>query len=316
MTRRSWRDILPVHPAADVFPMMTEEELRELGQDIKKNGLKQRVVLWSDSVVWWDDDDHEDSETGVAPEKLQQYVLDGRNRLAAMELVGMSTVDGDRLRWTQSSSRTIIEATVEDGIVELEESPGRLPDPVAYVISANIKRRHLTKKQQAALILKVITATNDFAKSARSFSPTPGSKGGSTKDPLKQQFIEATGKHGISKRTAEQSLADAKPKSNRVFVTCPECSQSIAESALSKHLEVKHKVKAKQQLLEDAWRDWLNAINKVLMDGAKLAARTEEEGDANLDVYGQSAYQIYQRITERKLAAEIREFQEKAGGLG
>lgn len=46
MTRKSWRDIYPVHPAADVFPMMTEEELRDLGKDIKKNGLRQPVVLW------------------------------------------------------------------------------------------------------------------------------------------------------------------------------------------------------------------------------------------------------------------------------
>jgi hypothetical protein len=33
------RDHLPVHPAADLFPLMSEPELRELGEDIKKNGL-------------------------------------------------------------------------------------------------------------------------------------------------------------------------------------------------------------------------------------------------------------------------------------
>jgi hypothetical protein len=28
MTQKSWRDILPVHPAADLFPMMSRDELR------------------------------------------------------------------------------------------------------------------------------------------------------------------------------------------------------------------------------------------------------------------------------------------------
>jgi len=34
----SWRDHLKVHPAAELFPRMTEAELRELGEDIKRNG--------------------------------------------------------------------------------------------------------------------------------------------------------------------------------------------------------------------------------------------------------------------------------------
>jgi len=47
------------HPAAEMFPMMTDIELRELAADIQKNGLLEPVVLYH----------------GV--------VLDGRNRLAA-----------------------------------------------------------------------------------------------------------------------------------------------------------------------------------------------------------------------------------------
>jgi hypothetical protein len=36
---------IPVHPAADKFPMMEEEELDELAQDIKANGLQQPLVV-------------------------------------------------------------------------------------------------------------------------------------------------------------------------------------------------------------------------------------------------------------------------------
>jgi hypothetical protein len=34
----SWRDVIRIHPATELFPLMTETELRELGEDIRKNG--------------------------------------------------------------------------------------------------------------------------------------------------------------------------------------------------------------------------------------------------------------------------------------
>ena len=45
---KSWRDVLPVHPAADLFPLMAPDELKALGEDIKKNGLHVpfTIVEW------------------------------------------------------------------------------------------------------------------------------------------------------------------------------------------------------------------------------------------------------------------------------
>jgi AAA domain len=37
----SWRDLIPVHPAADMFPMLDDADLVALGNDILKNGLGQ-----------------------------------------------------------------------------------------------------------------------------------------------------------------------------------------------------------------------------------------------------------------------------------
>jgi len=45
MTKR-WRDVLQIHPAAELFPLMTPDELHALGEDIKKNGLTSPIVLW------------------------------------------------------------------------------------------------------------------------------------------------------------------------------------------------------------------------------------------------------------------------------
>ena len=68
-TTKSWRDVLKVHPAAEFFPLLSETDpaaLRALGQDIKANGLKYPIVLWSDG-------------------KSPAVVLDGRNRLDGIE---------------------------------------------------------------------------------------------------------------------------------------------------------------------------------------------------------------------------------------
>jgi hypothetical protein len=42
---KSWRDVQPIHPAAELFPLMAPDELRALGEDIKKNGLPQCAVF-------------------------------------------------------------------------------------------------------------------------------------------------------------------------------------------------------------------------------------------------------------------------------
>jgi hypothetical protein len=38
---KSWREVLLVHPAAEEFEMMNPDELKALGEDIKKNGINQ-----------------------------------------------------------------------------------------------------------------------------------------------------------------------------------------------------------------------------------------------------------------------------------
>jgi ParB-like chromosome segregation protein Spo0J len=56
----------PVHPIADLFPMMTDEELANLAADIKANGLIHPIVVDKDGVL-----------------------IDGRNRDRACEIAGI-----------------------------------------------------------------------------------------------------------------------------------------------------------------------------------------------------------------------------------
>ena len=90
----------------------------------------------------------------------------------------------------------------------------RVQDPAEFVIGANIRRRHLTKEAQAELIVQTIAAGKiDCAAVARSFNPTSGKKGGSTKDPVLEQAVTEAKKHGISKRTVQVARAKLQGKS-------------------------------------------------------------------------------------------------------
>lgn len=67
---------MAVHPVADLFPMLPDDELQDLAEDIKLRGQLQPIVMDSDGRI-----------------------LDGRNRFAACKLAGVepkfSTYEGD-----------------------------------------------------------------------------------------------------------------------------------------------------------------------------------------------------------------------------
>lgn len=65
---------LPVHPLAAIFPMMPDDELADLGADIKTNGQRHPIILGE-----WQD----------AKGKTIKGIIEGRNRLRACQLVGV-----------------------------------------------------------------------------------------------------------------------------------------------------------------------------------------------------------------------------------
>jgi ParB-like chromosome segregation protein Spo0J len=97
---------MPVHPAAELFPMLAGDELRDLAEDIRAHGLHEPLWVWDD------------------PDR-GPVLLDGRNRLAACKLAGV---------------RPTTRAYAGDELDALE-----------FVISWNVKRRHLTAGQKAAV---------------------------------------------------------------------------------------------------------------------------------------------------------------------
>jgi hypothetical protein len=133
---RSWRDALPVHPAAEIFPLMKDEspvEFAELIEDIRKNGLQTLVTLWA------------------AANGQSTQLLDGRNRLDASEAAGVE------LRIREEAGIVAVEAVGEFGPRKISQYAHGV-DPNDFVISANIRRRHLTAEQKRDLIEKVLKA--------------------------------------------------------------------------------------------------------------------------------------------------------------
>lgn len=124
-TRKSWRDVLPIHPAAELLPLMSPDELRELADDLNKRGLLEKVNLYTD-------------------ENGEHSLLDGRNRLDALELNGIEIVDtkGEVGKLYGGYTNCI--------------NYNWISDPVGFVIAKNIRRRHLNQEQKRELLAKLL----------------------------------------------------------------------------------------------------------------------------------------------------------------
>ena len=139
-----WRAHLPVHPAADLFPLMSEPELKELADDIRKNGLKSNIILWCDK------------------DGGRDYLLDGRNRLDALALIGwLLPPRKHKYGWY-----TVFQISRDSGIKPTGGGPRWAAitkhcssDPYAIALSYNVHRRHLSSEQKRDLIEKILKAT-------------------------------------------------------------------------------------------------------------------------------------------------------------
>jgi len=140
-TMPSWRNSpnIAIHPAAEMFPLLPEDELAALAADIKENRLREKAA--------------------VITKGGRQLVIDGRNRLDALELAGFTVVDEHGRLFKD----VCIDLTKGDDL--------DLVDPAkveAFIISKNIRRRHLTTEQRRELAAKLLRA--DPAKSNRAIA--------------------------------------------------------------------------------------------------------------------------------------------------
>ncbi len=94
----------PVHPAADLFPRMSADDLAALADDIKENGLQRPILL----------------AAGV--------LLDGRDRLAACEMAGVEP------RYSEFVGKSQVSAIVSANIKRKHFTAGQLASVAADLV--------------------------------------------------------------------------------------------------------------------------------------------------------------------------------------
>jgi hypothetical protein len=136
--KSSWRDTVRIHPACELIPPVSDAELDALGEDILKNGLSVPIAITPDGQL-----------------------LDGRSRLDALAKKDIRV----SLEHTRTGAYLRVDNDNDDDARALERTLGDWgtvvvikTDPVAYVISANVHRRHLTAEQKRNLIAKLLKA--------------------------------------------------------------------------------------------------------------------------------------------------------------
>jgi hypothetical protein len=131
----SWRDLIKVHPAADLFPLLSSADLSDLTEDIKAHGLQYAVRTWFDKYG-------------------KQWLIDGRNRLDALQILGYRF----EFKETHGTAAHLIiyqpDSRKTVGVIQHRADE----DPYAIAVSANIHRRHLTAEQKRELIGKLLRA--------------------------------------------------------------------------------------------------------------------------------------------------------------
>jgi ParB-like chromosome segregation protein Spo0J len=117
----------PVHPIAELFPMMTDDELADLAADIKANGLIHPIVVDKDGLL-----------------------IDGRNRARACEIAG---IEPATVLFEGDDPRAYI---IASNIARRHMSKGQQAMAVAMVYPESEKTTH-SKRSKTKLLLEIKT---------------------------------------------------------------------------------------------------------------------------------------------------------------
>ena len=115
-----WRQRFRVHPAADLFPMMSAEELAKTGASIKKNGLKLKIDVRRHG------DDFE--------------AFDGRNRLEAMERAGIDIDPDIHFNEMDLDDDEVLAHVIAANIQRRHLTPGEVADLVVKLAKIELEK--------------------------------------------------------------------------------------------------------------------------------------------------------------------------------
>ena len=125
----AWRGVLPVHPAAELFDLTSGDEFKALTENIvQAKGLRNPIIIY------------------VAEDGTEQ-LIDGRNRLNALEIAGFEPVKNGKLDYANVLHQRV------SGV-----------NPYDLALSLNLHRRNLdlpAKRKLIARLLKLKPEASD-----------------------------------------------------------------------------------------------------------------------------------------------------------
>jgi len=159
----SWRDQIEIHPAANLFPLMSETDpkgLQAMADSIAKNPMQVPDLMPVIHAELLNPD-----YSSYSQMKWKFTLLDGRNRLDAMEHAGIKFALQPNPKSLPSTPGWLLDVDRGDLVVShpLEVETG---DPWKYVRRANVERRMLSRAEKRELIrrlLKMVPEKSDRA---------------------------------------------------------------------------------------------------------------------------------------------------------
>lgn len=125
--------MLKAHPFAEAFPLITGEAFADLVEDIREHGIRDAIVM------------------------LDREILDGRNRYAALNfLVESGEVLGEG--WGHRAGEPLAPEALDPPQLWFSAFNRAINgDPLAWVVSKNLKRRHLDESQRGLVAGRIAT---------------------------------------------------------------------------------------------------------------------------------------------------------------
>ena len=232
----NWRAHLPVHPAADEFPLLSESELRELAEDIRRNGLQSPILIWRDTNTC----------------RFKDYLIDGRHRLDALAMLGWLGPKRDRRHrerhWDYQHALPLTITYPEnvpadqDKSIQINYELDDGDDIRNCVVSLNVHRRHLSAEDKRDLITKLLKANPEqsnrtIAKQVKAddktvakvrremqstadipqLEKTVGADGKARKQPAKRKPKQDSSDYEAAIHAAKEALADADREAEAAF---------------------------------------------------------------------------------------------------
>lgn len=231
------------HPIANLFPLLEGEDCQKFKDDIRKNGLREPIVLH------------------------QGKILDGRNRYRACIDLGIEVVTSE---WDA------------------------VGDPLTFVFSKNLHRRHLNSSQRAAIAVEVeALLSQDAKRRQRRHAGTAPGRSGSLPEKNPEVNGEARGGAALLTGTNAHYVSDAK----RIKLERPELFEKVKAGEL--------RITAALQLLTSGSA----AKDDVLLDGGITA----DSDDVSDDVTNDPGDVIDDHVTDSDVTVDADDVSDEEG---